>query len=1087
MRRWAHWFLLAVAPAVALAEDAPPRSLDPRLKIELFAEHPQIVTPTGLDVDHLGRVWVIENNTHFQPAGYRGHPTDRILVMRDANGDGRVDQTVVFLDGLRDTMSVALRPLWFPSEKKSKSQKVEESTSRDDKSRSDSSTLSVYVATRRDVTLYHDDNGDLKPDRHERIVTLETAGNYPHNALAGFAFDALGWLYFGFGENLGESYKIVGSDGATLSGGGEGGNVYRCRLDGSKLEQWATGFWNPHASCIDAFGRLFTVDNDPDSRPPCRLLHVIKGGDYGFRFRNGRKGLHPFTSWNGEIPGTLPMVSGTGEAPSGILAYESDGLPEDFIGNLLVTSWGDHRIDRFRLKPRGASFESLPEPVIRGGQDFRPVGIACAPDGSLYCTDWMLADYHVHQKGRVWRISATAKAEKPVVNTAALLNRPLGEQRRLLAESNRLDVRRMAAAMLRQSVAGREALLGMDTDPRAPKRAKFESLCSLSLVPRTTEELNLFAILGAGAWKTHAAKSFDEITTTYWQLLGADIPQLPLTGTSPTFELARISDGLSFVGLGFLGAVQEHLNHSPPLWTDPVFPLVGLSYVLVPVGAGDDDKSIVDSMAKVACHGDPFLFSMIVRGIENSFEVADLLKEAVGSQVPPNEPFKFEAADAESYEHELKKILVTRINANEKNAPCARLAFMLGYRRRFPQEQKIVRDILNDREDSLRRAAVQWIAEERLTELRPQVEAILNDSTISADLFLATLAALEMLDGVKPDQFDKTPAGKYVLPLVRDEKRPASIRALALRLIDPSEPALDAKLLGRLIASDDPALELEAVRTLQQSPVEQASSLLRTVAADESLDANLRAEAVVGLARPDANGRTSSETRDLLFKLLGEGKGLLGREALRALRGLAASDPKIKTALEHVAKTAERPNSSLHDELELALAQSGGSRPPLAGARAALAEPTRATDDPQAGRRGFYHPQGAGCFKCHTINGRGGKVGPDLSAIGRALSREKLIDSILEPSREIAPQFVTWALETTDGRVHTGMIVRENADQGTNTRTLIGDAEGKTTELRTLDIVSRTPQKTSIMPEKLFERMSLQECRDLLAYLESLK
>src|SRR4051794_24818802 len=37
-----------------VAQDAPPVSLDDRLKIELFAEHPQLVTPTGIDVDHLG-------------------------------------------------------------------------------------------------------------------------------------------------------------------------------------------------------------------------------------------------------------------------------------------------------------------------------------------------------------------------------------------------------------------------------------------------------------------------------------------------------------------------------------------------------------------------------------------------------------------------------------------------------------------------------------------------------------------------------------------------------------------------------------------------------------------------------------------------------------------------------------------------------------------------------------------------------------------------------------------------------------------------------------------------------------------------
>jgi len=280
---------------------------------DLLARKP----PTGIDVDHKGRVWAIESNTHFPPAGYKGHPSDRILVMQDSNGDHKADKITVFTDGLKHTMSIAVKPVWL-ARVESRVSRVESSKKKSPKASFDSqpSTLNpqhfqVFIATRRAIWLYTDTNGDLKADKKKRIITLDTKGDYPHDGLAGFAFDAMGWMYFGFGENLGADYKIIGSDGVTLKGGSEGGNLYRCRPDGSKLKKWATGFWNPHASCVDAFGRLFTVDNDPDSRPPCRLLHIIEGGDYGFRFRNGRKGLHPFTAWNGEIPGTLPMVGST--------------------------------------------------------------------------------------------------------------------------------------------------------------------------------------------------------------------------------------------------------------------------------------------------------------------------------------------------------------------------------------------------------------------------------------------------------------------------------------------------------------------------------------------------------------------------------------------------------------------------------------------------------------------------------------------------------------------------------------------------------------------------------------------------------
>ena len=97
----------------ALAKDEVPRSTDPRLKIELYAESPQIVTPTGIDVDNAGRVWVIESNTHFPPEGYQGHPTDRILVMEGRSEDGKVQKITVFKDGLTHSMSVAVKPVWL--------------------------------------------------------------------------------------------------------------------------------------------------------------------------------------------------------------------------------------------------------------------------------------------------------------------------------------------------------------------------------------------------------------------------------------------------------------------------------------------------------------------------------------------------------------------------------------------------------------------------------------------------------------------------------------------------------------------------------------------------------------------------------------------------------------------------------------------------------------------------------------------------------------------------------------------------------------------------------------------------------------
>ncbi len=190
-------------------------------------------------------------------------------------------------------------------------------------------------------------------------------------------------------------FRIVAADGKVFSATGGLDGFFHCSADGKNLEHFGRGVWNPFSLCVVPDGRIFAVDNDPDASPPCRLLHVIPGGDYGYLYQYGRAGTHPLQAWNGELPGTLPMVCGTGEAPTAII---------DHAGSLWVTSWGDHRIERYRLIPRGASYGATREVVIQGDADFRPTGMAVAPDGSLYFGDWVMRDYPVHGRGHIWRM-----------------------------------------------------------------------------------------------------------------------------------------------------------------------------------------------------------------------------------------------------------------------------------------------------------------------------------------------------------------------------------------------------------------------------------------------------------------------------------------------------------------------------------------------------------------------------------------------------------------------------------------------------------------------------------------------------------
>jgi putative membrane-bound dehydrogenase-like protein len=953
------------------ADEAPPRALDDRIKIELFAEAPQIVTPTGIDVDPHGRVWAIESNTHFPPEGYAGHPTDRLLVFEGTTADNRAQRVTMFADGFTHAMSVACRP-----------------------------NGDIFVATRKEIVVLRDDNKDLKPDGPpRRIMFLDTPGDYPHNGLAGFAFDALGHMYFGCGENLGADYKLIAADGTSWSGGGEGGNIYRCRPDGTKLEHWATGFWNPHASCVDAFGNLFSVDNDPDSRPPCRLLHIVPGGDYGYRYRNGRRGTHPFTAWDGEIPGTLPMVAGTGEAPSGVLAYESDGLPDDYIGSLIATSWGDHRVDRFRVEFNRGPVRSRAEPIVVGGENFRPVGIALAPDGSVFCTDWVLKEYKLHGQGRIWRISAVNPPTRRVIDVTTVRDRP--QELTALLASRRMDIRRAAAEALSQSEEGVRQLDAFADDESKDARARTECLFALT---RLVAE-------GRYAPGDAAIEKFTH-------------GQSPRPNDwTPEYEFEdRFTQILAY----------QHLHQALA------------------------DHSLEELRSAKFDFHDPFDFR---RGLQIVARFWD-------------EPTFLSRLDAAAVPHAPTRLLV-----------------LLGARMKDSRLTSVVERGLRDPDPTVRFAAVQWVGEERLGQLRAQLEGILADGAVTTELFEAVLASLELLDGVVRKPTDEVPGSQYVLALLRDEAKPAAVRARALRMLPSSAKELDAALMTELLSSTDRGLKLEAVRTLQQSLLAEASSLLQNVAADESLAADLRAEAVLGLAPWASKNEEPNAARAMLLKLARDSQHAIRVESLRSLRALSDQHADVKAFLgeqrAELAPTgglAALEKRELADQVDLALHSRVDSRTRPANADEWLNSlPT--SGDRNAGSRVFFHSNSAGCYRCHTVNGRGGRVGPDLSTIARTMDRKKLAQSIVEPSREVAPQFVTWTLVTKEGKVHTGLILSESRDG----KIVLGDAEGKALELSADDIEQRSPQKISLMPEKLVDQLSVGEFRDLLAFLESLK
>ena len=258
----------------------------------------------------------LESHTHTPPDDYQGPKYDVIKKGVDEDDDGLPDSWIIFADSLEDGMNLA----FGPEEK-------------------------LFVSTKNAVWVFHDLDNDGSSDQRQLLLDMISPESpYDHAAILGVAVSPDNqWLFVSRGNTGGSYWEIVGTDGSSISGYGDGGNLMRCRLDGSDVQEVATGFWNPFDIKFTSDGRLMLTDNDPDSRGPNRLIEIVPGGDYGYKSLYGGSGIHPFLAWNAELPGTLPYAAPLGEAACALLDGNQTGFGTDYQNTILVNVWEEKK------------------------------------------------------------------------------------------------------------------------------------------------------------------------------------------------------------------------------------------------------------------------------------------------------------------------------------------------------------------------------------------------------------------------------------------------------------------------------------------------------------------------------------------------------------------------------------------------------------------------------------------------------------------------------------------------------------------------------------------------------------------------
>ncbi|MDG2219812.1 MAG: L-sorbosone dehydrogenase [Rubripirellula sp.] len=340
-------------------------------EVNLFAADPDFTKPTQINFDSSGALWIASSEVYPQikPGEVAN---DKIIVLRDTDGDGISDQRTVFADGLLIPTGVV--PV---------------------------SPSAAYVAEGTRLLFLRDTDQDGIAD--ERRVVLSGFGTEDtHHLIHTLRMGPDGCLYFNQSIYI-HSHIETAYGTRHLDGGG----IWRYRPTTGELEVVCKGFVNPWGHVFDAVGESFATDGAffeginfvfPDS------VFVTSPGATKWL-----KGLNPGSPKHCG----LEVLSGT-------------HIPEDWNGDLITNDFRSHRVCRFTIKPSASGYISRQQPELITTQHvaFRPIDVRMGPDGAIYIADWYNpiiqhgeVDFRDERRdrehGRIWRLSFSGRPLDP--------------------------------------------------------------------------------------------------------------------------------------------------------------------------------------------------------------------------------------------------------------------------------------------------------------------------------------------------------------------------------------------------------------------------------------------------------------------------------------------------------------------------------------------------------------------------------------------------------------------------------------------------------------------------------------------------
>lgn len=366
-------------------------------------------------------------------------------------------------------------------------------------------------------------------------------------------------------------------------------------------------------------------------------------------------------------------------------------------------------------------------------------------------------------------------------------------------------------------------------------------------------------------------------------------------------------------------------------------------------------------------------------------------------------------------------------------------------------------------------------------------------------------------------------AGRSLLKILDNAKAPADLRSLALALVAGNlsgpwkELAGDEQLI-RIVGKSlsDEKLRAVALAVIGEQGLKELTGEVQNIATGTAIDHTARKQAIKTLGQLRSEGLAK-----LLRALLDDPQSdvqsmaldaLCDQQDARALREILTGDKakpqqqtqaidrlmsntggalvvlrfidekKLSASLQQAAIVKATAHPDLNVRLLFERFIPVDQRPKRLGDAIKPEAILALKGDAARGEQIFFNSTAAQCKTCHRAKGVGGTLGPDLSQIGKKYELKTLLETILEPSKAIAPEFIPYLVETTSGQILIGFLV-EKTDQ----QVVLRDVKNELLRVPTSEIESMSAQQKSLMPELVLKEVSAQDAADMLAYLASLR